>query len=75
MKKAIEKFNAFCAERLSLILSSMWLFWGLALVLIVLGIINPMNGVFEGFYYFSLPTLTAIVFFFTDSALLCGFMV
>ncbi len=60
MKKFIEKFNAFCANRLSIILSSMWLFWALAIVLLVLGIINPMGTVFDFVMYWISAVFQAI---------------
>ncbi|MCL2085732.1 hypothetical protein FWH09_02240 [Candidatus Saccharibacteria bacterium] len=40
-KGMVAKMNAWVAERLSDILSSMWLFWLLSIVLIIIGIAYP----------------------------------
>ena len=43
----IKKLNRFLANRLSIILSSMWLFWLLALILVIAGILQPPKGAYE----------------------------
>ncbi|MDR0834819.1 MAG: hypothetical protein LBN93_11690 [Candidatus Symbiothrix sp.] len=43
----IKKINNFLANKLSVILSSMWLFWFLAVVLVIAGIIQPPKGAYE----------------------------
>jgi len=43
----MKKFNNFLANKLSIILSSMWLFWVLALVLIILWFLDPPTTPFD----------------------------
>jgi cell shape-determining protein MreC len=43
----IKKINNFLANKLSVILSSMWLFWILAVILVVAGILQPPKGAYE----------------------------
>ena len=64
----MEKFNAFVAKVTSKILSSMWLFWLLLVVLIVLWILHPPRTAFEvalfvistGFQAIALPVLAFV---------------
>ena len=43
----MKRFNDFIASKMSIILSSMWLFWLLAVVLIVLWVMDPPSTPFD----------------------------
>ena len=47
MEKTIDKFNDWIANKLAFVLSSMWLFWILIVVLTVLWFLDPPDNAFE----------------------------
>lgn len=47
----MNKFNNLVANKLSIIMSSMWLFWALAIVLVVIGIVHPMDNPYNMVMY------------------------
>jgi membrane protein implicated in regulation of membrane protease activity len=64
----MKKLNEFIANKLALIMSSMWLFWVLALVILIAGLLQPpdtpytfvMFVISAGFQAVALPVLAFI---------------
>jgi membrane protein implicated in regulation of membrane protease activity len=68
MKEKINKANNFLANKMSIIMSSMWLFWILAVVIVVAGLMQPpdtpymfvMFVISAGFQAVALPVLAFV---------------
>ena len=66
--KIIQNFNRLLANKMSLILSSMWLFWIVLVILLVAAFLRPPDNVYEwvmyvisaGFQALALPVLAFV---------------